>query len=74
MCEHGQKSPKTIKRKILEFLRWQSIGECSDSAQGDFNRDLEHIFCFITVNIGKAALQWNKAQLDINTETITLSS
>lgn len=67
-------SPKTIKgEKNPGVFCWQSIGECSDSAQGDFNRDLEHIFCFITVNIGKAALQWNKAQLDVNTETITLS-
>lgn len=69
----GRAAQTVERRKILEFLRWQSIAASSDSAQGDFNRDLEHIFCFVTVNIGRAALQWNKAQLDVNTETITLS-
>ena len=42
-------------------------------APSDSTGELEPILCFVTVSIGTAALQWNKAQLDVNTETITLS-
>ena len=78
VCERGRKnkSPESFK----EGRPWSvsadgasvSAGTVS-RAPGGSNRDLEHSFCFVTVSIGTAALQWNKARLDVNTETITLS-